>query len=153
MPVKSWGGPMNRATSGLGRVLSFLLEQRSPVTRPMIATACRLSRPTVFAAVDRLVEAGLVHDAGQLSGSPRPSAALYEISPAAGVLAAVDIGGSNTRAAVTDIRGQILDERREATSAGGGPRIADQAVRLVKAALSTAGVDAETLSTVAVSVP
>jgi glucokinase len=144
---------MGHSTSGVGRVLSHLLEQHSPVTRPMVATACGLSRPTVFAAVDRLVELDLVRDAGQLSGSPGRSAALYEVSPTAGVLAAVDIGGVNLRVAVTDVRGRILEERREPTSAGGGRRIVEQATGMVTSALASLRQRFERLTGVAVSVP
>jgi glucokinase len=144
---------MNRAASSQERVLSYLLDQESVVTRPMVATACDLSKPTVFTAFERLVELGLVHDAGQLSGRPGRSATLYEIAPDAGVLAAVDIGGSNIRIAITDVRGRILEERREATSSGGGPRIVEQATDLVTSALSSARGRAEPLTAVAVSVP
>ena len=144
---------MQAATSATERVLSYLLDQTSAVTRPMIATACQVSRPTVFAAIERLVEIGLVDGIGQMSGRPGRSATLYEMSPAAGVLAAVDIGGSNTRAAITDVRGQILAERREPTASGGGPRIVEHAAEMVRAAVSTASVEPDSLSTVAVSVP
>jgi glucokinase len=144
---------MEKATSGVERVLSHLLEQQSAVTRPMVAAACRLSRPTVFTAVERLVELGLVHHTGQLSGKPGRSATLYEISPAAGLLAAIDIGGSNLRAAVADARGRILEERRETTSPGGGARIVEQATELVRSALSSVRQRGAQLTTVAVSVP
>lgn len=144
---------MQDVTSGVGRVLSHLLDQQSPVTRPMVAAACGLSRPSVFAAVERLVDHGVVREAGQLSGNPGRSATLFEVSPSAGILAAVDIGGSNIRVAVTDVRGRILDERRESTSAGGGPRIVRQATRMVSSALSSVPGPAERLTGVAVSVP
>lgn len=144
---------MEKTTSGVERVLSHLLEQQSAVTRPMVAAACRLSRPTVFTAVERLVELGVVHDTGQLSGKPGRSATLYEISPEAGLLAAIDIGGSNVRAAVADVRGRILEERRQTTSPGGGARIVEQATGLVRSALSSLRRRAAQLTTVAVSVP
>jgi glucokinase len=144
---------MKMATSGLEQVLSHLLDQQSAVTRPMVAAACGLSRPTVFAAVERLLDLGVVADVGQRSGKPGRSATLYEVSRTAGVLAAVDIGGSNLRAAVTDVRGRILDERREATVSGGGPRIVQQATQMVASALSTVDAGADDLTTVALSVP
>jgi glucokinase len=140
-------------TSGVGRVLSHLLDQESAVTRPMVATACGLSRPSVFAAMERLVERGVVQEAGQLSGSPGRSATLYEVSPSAGVLAAVDIGGSNLRVAVTDVRGRILEERREPTSAGGGTSIVQQATDMVTTALASVRDRGDRLTIVAVSVP
>jgi glucokinase len=134
-------------------VLSYLLEQQAAVTRPMIAAACEVSRPTVFTAIERLVELGLVEDVGQMSGRPGRSATLYQMSPTAGAVAAVDIGGSNTRVAVADVRGKILAERREPTAAGGGPRIVEHATEMVRTALSTASAEPARLTTVAVSVP
>jgi glucokinase len=144
---------MKRAASGVERVLSYLLDQETVVSRPMVASACGLSKPTVFTAFERLVQLGLVHDTGQLSGRPGRSATLYEVSPNAGVLAAVDIGGSNIRVAITDVRGRILQERREATASGGGPKIVEQAAGLVTSALTSTPGRAESLATVAVSVP
>jgi glucokinase len=144
---------MHTMTSATERVLSYLLEQRAAVTRPMIAAACEVSRPTVFAAIERLVVLGLVEDIGQMSGRPGRSATLYQMSPTAGAVAAVDIGGSNTRVAVADVRGKILAERREPTAAGGGPKIVEHATEMVRAALSTATAEPARLTTVAVSVP
>jgi glucokinase len=123
------------------------------VTRPSIAAACALSRPTVFAAIERLERLALVTEVGQVSGKPGRAAALYECSASAGALAAIDIGGSNLRVAVTDVRARILAERREATAPGGGPGVVAQATRLVKSAIRSADTDAGTLVTVAVSVP
>ena len=144
---------MHKATSGMEQVLSYLLEEQSVVTRPMVANACGLSRPTVFTAIERLVELGMVHETGQLSGKPGRSATLYEVSPTAGLLAAVDIGGSNIRAAITDVRGQILEERQAATDPGGGPGAVEQATVMVASALSSVGRRPHDLTTVAVSVP
>jgi glucokinase len=144
---------MRTATSAVERVLSHLIEQESAVTRPMIATACQISRPTVFAAIERLVGLGLVDGIGQMSGRPGRSATLYEMSSTAGVLAAVDIGGSNTRVAVTDVRGRILAEQREPTASGGGPSIVEHAAEMVRTVLTAAALDPDILSTVALSVP
>jgi predicted NBD/HSP70 family sugar kinase len=144
---------MHPATSATERVLSYLLEQQAAVTRPMIAAACEISRPTVFTAIERLVELDLVEDIGQMSGRPGRSATLYQMSPTAGAVAAVDIGGSNTRVAVADVRGKILAERREPTAAGGGPKIVEHATEMVRRALSTASAEPARLTTVAVSVP
>lgn len=131
----------------------FMLEQSEPVTRPLVATACALSRPTVFAAIARLVDAGLVEVVGQRSGNPGRSAALYQVAQAAGVVAGLDIGGSNLRVAITDVRGQLLAERREPTAQTGGPKTVTQAVDLVRAVLHSAGASTDSLAAVGVSVP
>lgn len=135
------------------RVLTFLLEQTEPVTRPLVADACDLSRPTVFAAIARLEDSGLVEADGQRSGKPGRSAALYQITRAAGVVAGLDIGGSNLRVAITDVRGQLLGERREPTAQRGGQQIVSQAVDLIRSVLHSTGATADALAAVGVSVP
>ena len=102
------------------------------MSRPEIALACDLSRPTVFAAVERLTELGLVTDVGQRVGLPGRSASLYEVSDQAGTAVGVDIGGSNIRVSLTDARGRQLAETRQPTSATGGAAIAQQVVHLVR---------------------
>src|SRR4051812_1358923 len=108
------------ARSSAQQVLSFLLEQDEPVTRPQAALACELSRPTVFAAMGRLVELGLVTDVGQRSGLPGRSASLYEVSAEAGLVVGIDIGGSNLRGALADVRGGGGGEGRRGTAGQGG---------------------------------
>ncbi|MBY9075530.1 ROK family transcriptional regulator [Nocardioides sp. WL0053] len=139
--------------SGVQRVLAFLLEEQDPVTRPLVASACALSRPTVFAAVQQLESLGLVAVTGQQSGSPGRSATLYEVAPGAGILAAVDIGGSNLRVAITDLRGKLLAEGNEPTAEAGGPAITKQAIDLVHSVLKSSEAAGATPTRVAVSVP
>ena len=93
---------MHTATSATERVLSYLLEQQAAVTRPMIAAACEVSRPTVFTAIERLVELGLVEDIGQMSGRPGRSATLFQMSPTAGA----SLGRRSTEAATGQQRGE-----------------------------------------------
>lgn len=144
---------MEAGQSSKQRVLDWLLHQDHPVTRPEIADACGLSRPTVFAAVQQLEAQGLVHQTGQRSGSPGRSAALYEVAAGAGTVLAIDIGGSNLRVAVADIRGRLLAESREPTARPGGPAVASQATDLAQKALASAGTSPSSLTAVTVSVP
>jgi predicted NBD/HSP70 family sugar kinase len=113
-------------------VLTFLLGQAEPVTRPQAALACELSRPTVFAAMARLLELGLVAEVGQRSGLPGRSASLYEVPAEAGLVVGIDIGGSNLRVALADVRGRVLAEDRRETSEQGGRAVVRQVVELVR---------------------
>lgn len=135
------------------RVLDFLLAQDAPATRPEVADACSLSRPTVFSAVQQLEQRGLVRSMGVRSGSLGRSATLFEIAPDAGSLLAVDIGGSNLRAALTDLRGAPIAEREAPTGATGGPAIVAQVLALVEKTQRAGGAAAGRLLQVAVSVP
>jgi glucokinase len=118
--------------SSAQRVLKFLLGELEPVTRPQVALACHLSRPTVFSAMARLENMELVREVGQRGGLLGRSASLYEVRTEAALVAGVDIGGSNLRVALADARGRVLVETRQPTSASGGPGVVQQASELVK---------------------
>jgi glucokinase len=139
--------------SSAQKVLSFLLVAAEPVTRPEVALACQLSRPTVFSAMKQLEDLQLVSDVGQRSGVPGRSASLYELRADAALVAGIDIGGSNLRVALADGRGRLLAETRQATSAVGGPGVIRQVVDLVNAlGKGTASAGAR-LTVAGVSVP
>jgi len=139
--------------SSAQKVLTFLLGQHEPVTRPEVAHACHLSRPTVFTAMERLEDLKLVSEVGQRSGVPGRSASLYEVRADAALIAGVDIGGSNLRVALSDARGQLLAEAREATSASGGREVLIQAVDLVKTMKEGTAFAGAALTVAGVSVP
>jgi Transcriptional regulator/sugar kinase len=134
------------------KVLSFLLTRTEPITRPEAAHACELSRPTVFAAMERLEDLHLATDVGQRIGVPGRSASLYEVPADAALVAGIDIGGSNLRVALTDARGRLLTETRQATTQTGGPAIVKQAVDLVRRVSRDAAASGS-LTVVGVSVP
>jgi predicted NBD/HSP70 family sugar kinase len=137
--------------SSAQKVFTFLLDHLEPVTRPEVALACQLSRPTVFSAMARLEHLQLVQEVGQRSGMLGRSASLYEVRTDAALVAGVDIGGSNLRVALGDARGRVLAETRQATSASGGPSVVEQAAALVKALRE--GTAGAALTGTAVSVP
>lgn len=143
---------MEAPVTTASRVLEHLLEQTQPTTRPAVARALELSRPTVSAAFERLESLGIVEAVGRNTGSPGRSATLYEIAREAGLVGAVDIGGSNVRVAIADVRGQVLATRREPTSPGGGVSIVPQVISLLRAAHRE--IDASVhLTAITVSVP
>jgi predicted NBD/HSP70 family sugar kinase len=144
-------GPVNGPSTD--QVLGFFLDQQEPVTRPLVASACGLSRPTIFAAVQQLENRGLVRAVGQQSGTPGRSATLYEVPEDAGALAAVDIGGSNLRVAIADLRGKLVAERHEPTARPGGPAIVAQATALVRSTMLGSSMARIPLHKIAVSVP
>lgn len=123
------------------------------MTRPFLAAACGLSRPTIFAAIQQLERRGLAHAVGQQSGTPGRSATLYEVPEEAGALAAVDIGGSNLRVVLTDLRGKLVAEQHQPTARPGGPAIVAQATELLRSTLLASRLATIPLHTIAVSVP
>src|SRR6201996_1303625 len=68
--------------------------RRGPITRPEIASATELSKPTVSAAVSRLEQGGLIRATGRRTGQRGRSPVAYVVSSRAGFVVGADIGGS-----------------------------------------------------------
>lgn len=139
--------------SSAQKVLTFLLGQLDPVTRPEVALACHLSRPTVFTAIERLEDLALISEVGLSSGTLGRSASLFELRTDAALVAGIDIGGSNLRVALSDARGKLLAESRQATSTSGGLGVVTQAVELMGALRDGTPFAGAALAGVGVSVP
>ena len=102
------------------RTILERIQRSGPVSRAQVARDSGLSKPTVSLGLTALLDAGLVREVGRSSGRPGPSAVLYELNPAAGWVAGIDVGRRRVRAALADITGAVVarrDERARATSA------------------------------------
>src|SRR2546423_3049156 len=94
--------------------------RRGPITRPEIAAATNLSKPTVSAAVSRLEQGGLVRAAGRRGGQRGRKPVAYKVSSRAGFVVGGDIGGSNLRVAAADLFGEAICDVRRPTPKDGG---------------------------------
>ncbi|MFI5533302.1 ROK family transcriptional regulator [Kitasatospora sp. NPDC051853] len=112
-----------------------LLLAHGPLSRTQIGTLTGLSKPTASQLLGRLENAGLVMPVGTTAGGPGPNAQLYQVNPAAGYVAGLDVTTTHVRAAVADITGSTLAER--VTPTKGWPA--------AEAVARTAGVLAETV--------
>jgi len=100
-------------------VLEFI-RQMGPVSRAQIARDSGLSKPTVSQALTTLEHANLVREEGRSSGGKGPTAVLYALNPRAGWVVGLDVGRDWVRAAIADLKGEIVarrDERARARSA------------------------------------
>src|SRR5437763_9771280 len=93
--------------------------RRGPITRPEIAAATNLSKPTVSAAVSRLEQGGLVRAAGMRGGQRGRKPVSYVVSPRAGFVVGADIGGSNVRVAAADLFGEPICDLKRPTAKNG----------------------------------
>ena len=82
--------------------------REGPITRPEIAARTNISKPTVSAAVDRLVKARLVQPAGERPGRRGRTPLAFTVDSAAGYVIGVDIGSTRLRVAAIDIYGERL---------------------------------------------
>ncbi|MFJ9774231.1 ROK family protein [Kitasatospora sp. NPDC101157] len=129
-----------------------LLLENGPLSRTQIGALTGLSKPTASQLLSRLEAAGLVLPVGTTEGGPGPNAQLYQVNPAAGYVAGLDVTNSGIRVAVADITGSTLAEHSVSTrgvpAAGTVPRVAAAVGEAVRAA----GVPAGSLRTVAIGV-
>jgi predicted NBD/HSP70 family sugar kinase len=137
---------MQRADSRLG-MLRELGEQavletifrEGPITRPEIASATTLSKPTVSAAVSRLEQAGLVRAAGTRSGPRGRKPVAYVVSNRAGFVLGGDIGGTNVRVAAADLFGEPICDLQQPTTKDGSRAVGVQVLEMISEVIDRAG--------------
>ncbi|MFI9271615.1 ROK family transcriptional regulator [Kitasatospora sp. NPDC052896] len=115
-----------------------LLLAHGPLSRTRIGTLTGLSKPTASQLLARLEAAGLVVPVGTTAGGPGPNAQLYQVNPAAGYVAGLDVTRDRIRFAVADITGRTLAEHTLPTpgrqAAGAVARVADGLAETVRLA-------------------
>src|SRR5579862_3279887 len=111
-----------------------------PITRPEIAAATNLSKPTVSAAVSRLEQGGLVRAAGTRTGQRGRKPVAYVVSSRAGFVVGADIGGSNVRVAAADLFGEPICDLKRPTSKEGSRVIGVQILEMVTEVIDQASV-------------
>jgi predicted NBD/HSP70 family sugar kinase len=84
-----------------------------PVSRPQLAVATGLSKPTISLALADLERCGLVRHVGQRTGNSGRAALLYEMRPDAGWVIGVDVGRSWLRVALANLAGEVVLRRQE----------------------------------------
>src|SRR5206468_5760383 len=111
-------------------VLETIFRQ-GPITRPEIAAATGLSKPTVSAAVSRLEHGGLVRAAGRRAGQRGRKPIDYVVSSRAGFVVGADIGGSNIRVAAADLFGEPICDLKRPTAKDGSRALGVQILDMV----------------------
>jgi predicted NBD/HSP70 family sugar kinase len=105
--------------------------RKGPITRPEIAAATDLSKPTVSAAVSRLEQGGLVHAAGRRAGQRGRKPVAYVVSSRAGFVVGADIGGTNVRVATADLFGEPISDLKRPTAKDGSRAVGVQILEMV----------------------
>ncbi|RCG32218.1 ROK family transcriptional regulator [Sphaerisporangium album] len=112
------------------------------VSRPELAQATGLSKPTISMALADLERARLVRPIGLRTGNAGRAALLYEIRPQAGWVLAVDVGREFVRLALADLVGDIAARRDEHRKGGETPgELVAWLAGLARELVDEAGVD------------
>ena len=98
-----------------------LLRDGQPRTRAQLADASGLARSTIASRIDVLMRLGLVapYGGGKSTGGRPP--ALLALDTTAWVVVGVDIGATHATAALADLAGTVLAERRADLDVATGP--------------------------------
>ncbi len=134
-------------------VLNVIREERL-ISRAEIAKRTRLSRSTVSAIVDKLLETGFVREqgVGESQGGRRPI--LLDFNPRAGFVVGLDIGATHMLAVVADLEATLLVTLEEPFSIEVGSESGlSQAVQIVEKALEQARISRPHVFGVGVAVP
>ena len=105
-----------------------------PISRASIARQTGLSKQTTSEIARILEQDGWIRETGRTSGHVGRMAATYEVVPESACIAAVDLGGTKTRAAIADLACRILAEEVEPTAARGGRNVVRQIARMCRTA-------------------
>jgi predicted NBD/HSP70 family sugar kinase len=124
-----------------------------PVSRPQLAEATGLSKPTISLALANLERAGLVQHVGQSSGNSGRAALLYEMRPEAGWVVGVDVGRSWLRMALANLAGEVVLRRQERSQSRDGKKLVAQIGSLVSTLPIEAGLSYEDVTYTVIGSP
>ncbi|MFF5366300.1 ROK family protein [Streptomyces sp. NPDC013187] len=131
-----------------------LLLEHGPLSRTRIGKLTGLSKPTASQLLARLEAAGLVLATGTTEGRPGPSAQLYEVNPAAGYAAGLDVTPQRILAAVADITGRTVG-RHELPTPGRrtGTPVVQQVTDALDGAVKAAGLARDDIHRLVIGTP
>ena len=89
------------------RTVLDTIRASSPISRAEISRRAGISKPTVSLALQSLVDAGLVREAGRGPGGPSYGAVFFEPVPEAAFVVGLDLGARFLRGAVCDLSGEV----------------------------------------------
>jgi predicted NBD/HSP70 family sugar kinase len=124
-----------------------------PVSRPQLAEATGLSKPTISLALVNLERCGLVRHVGQSSGNSGRAALLYEMRPDAGWVVGVDVGRSWLRVALANLAGEVVLRRQERSQSRDAKKLVAQIGTVVSALAVEASLSAEDITYTVVGSP
>jgi len=109
-----------------------IVAAEGPVAATRLVQGTGLSKPTVSEVLRQLLDFGLIARAGRTSGQVGPSAQLYEVSGASGVVIGVDVGYEWVRVVSADLSGKVVARADERARRRRARDLVEQVGRLVE---------------------
>lgn len=129
------------------------IRTRGPLSRAELSRVTGLSKPTVSSVVRELIEARLVLEHGQAASEGGRPPILVGFNGNAGYVMGVDVGGTTTRAVLTDLEGSVLASRREPTRGEATAALVDQLVGLADRLAAEARLERSAMVTAVIGTP
>jgi predicted NBD/HSP70 family sugar kinase len=153
-------GPSKPATSATLREINLrtvfdMIRAQAPISRAEVARQTGISKPTVSALLQDLLDLGLVAETerDEQDAGPTYGALFFAPRPQAAHVLALDVGARRLRGAVADLEGRQL-AREDVDVAGlGAPQIVEAAAALAQRLCGNAEIAPEQLQHAAIGVP
>jgi predicted NBD/HSP70 family sugar kinase len=116
------------------------IRNNGPCSRAELARVSGLSKSTVSIAMANVERAGLVREAGHRRGAPGRAAQLYEVTPEAGFVLALDVGRQFLRGALADLTGSVVARETIRSRATYGRRRVSELIGLADVLTARAGI-------------
>jgi predicted NBD/HSP70 family sugar kinase len=129
------------------------IRTNGPSSRAELARASGLSKSTVSMAMANVERAGLVREAGHRRGAPGRAARLYEVTPEAGFVLALDVGRQFLRGAVANLTGSVVARETIRSRATQGRRRVSELIGLADTLTARAGIGRAALTQTVVGCP
>ncbi len=129
------------------------IRTNGPSSRAELARASGLSKSTVSMAMANVERAGLVREAGHRRGAPGRAARLYEVTPDAGFVLALDVGRQFLRGALANLTGSIVARETIRSRAIQGRRRVSELIGLADILTARAGISRAALTQTVVGCP
>lgn len=139
----------------LGLLLDTI-EAHGSISRAGLSRATGLSQPTVGAAIEVLIQSGLVQPVGTGESSGGRPPKMLEFNATHGFVVGIDLGGTNIKVGLTDLRGQVRCRIEEPTPKhqDSGPGAVTRAIfGAVERAVDEAGVEWSKVLAIGVGAP
>ncbi|AWB94038.1 ROK family transcriptional regulator [Aeromicrobium chenweiae] len=98
-----------------------LLRDGTPRTRGELAQLSSLARSTITARVEAMLSSGLLEPVGEAASTGGRPPTRFALNRRDRVVLAIDLGASHASVAVSDLSGQVLDERTVVSDIADGP--------------------------------
>jgi predicted NBD/HSP70 family sugar kinase len=121
------------------RLVLNRLREHGEATRPEIAGAASLSKPTVGQALLDLEQHGLVRAIGRRADRPGRAAVVYRTAPDAGYIVGVDVGRRVVLVAVADLDGTVVARVEQPNRSRSGTKLLRTVGESVDRAVREAG--------------